>query len=102
MNAQLLANALLRCQELLPSLDLDIEKLDEENLSIRPISFYQWHAIIRSSLTLVEVLKEEFDAFPDVEPYMIINEALEDLGSIILSLNVFYECTLKTYRIEPR
>jgi hypothetical protein len=102
LNVQPLANALLKCQELLPSLDLDLEEIDEENLAIRPISFYQWHSVILSSLALIDFLKEDFGTLPDIEPYTYMNDTLEDLEALILSLNVFYECTLKTYRIEPR
>ena len=102
MNVQPLASALLKCQELLPSLDLDLQEYDEEHFAIRPVSFYQWHSVIITSIALIELLKEDFCTLPDIEPYTYMHEMIGDLEALILSLNVFYECTLKTYRIEPR
>ena len=102
MNELSIASALLRCQELLPSLDLDINELDEQNLTLRPVGIHQWHEVILEALTLVVVLQGETFNLPDVEPYTDMYDMLDDLECLLLSLRVFYDCTLKTCRIEPR
>lgn len=94
--------ALLRCQELMPELDLDLQKIDANTVAIKTVDFKKWEKIFAKTMAYCQALQEKVDEFPDVEPFFGLSEAMEDLGALITSLYIFYDCTLKTYRIEPR
>lgn len=86
----------------MPELNLDLQTIDENTVAIHQVDFDKWYKLFIKTMAYTEVLQEKVNEFPDTEPFFGLSEALEDLGALITSLFVFYDCTLKTYRIEPR
>ena len=81
---------------------MDLQIVDDNTVAIKTVDVMAWHRVFVKTLAYVDALQEKVDTFPDTEPFFGVCEAMEDLGALITSLFVFYDCTIKTYRIEPR
>src|SRR5690606_38588977 len=89
------SKALLRCQELIPELNLDIEQITSDTVAIRKIDMKRCKHVYYKCLAYVEAIQDKVDEFPDTEPFFGLSEAVEDLSALIHSLYIFYECSMR-------
>lgn len=89
------SKALLRCQELMPELNLDIEQINSDTVVIRKIDMKRWRHVYYKCLAYVEAIQDKVDEFPDTDPFFGLSEAVEDLGALLHSLFIFYDCTMR-------
>jgi hypothetical protein len=89
------SKALLRCQKLMPELNLDIEQINSDTVAISKIDMKRWRHVYYKCLAYVEAIQDKVDEFPDTEPFFGLSEAVEDLGALVHSLFIFYDFTMR-------
>lgn len=89
------SKALLRCQELMPELNLDIEQITSDTVAISKIDMKRWGPVYYKCLAYVEAIQDKVDEFPDTDPFFGLSEAVEDLGALLHSLFIFYDFTMR-------
>lgn len=87
------SKSLNKCKELIPELKLDMG-FDDNMLVVKPIKIEEWKDLFfrffHDFLTLQSVFKD----IPDVEPYNSIEEHIDNMGAIVHSLFIFYDCMI--------
>jgi len=79
----------------MPELDLKIEPITIESVAINKVEMEYWRDIFLKCLAYVEEIQDKVDEFPDTEPFFGLSEAMEDLGALLHSLYIFYDCTMR-------
>lgn len=79
----------------MPELDLKIEPITIESVAINKVEMEYWRDIFLKCLAYVEAIHDKVDEFPDTEPFFGLSEAMEDLGALLHSLYIFYDCTMR-------
>lgn len=87
------SESLARCKEIIPELNLDMKNLSDNFISVAKVDFKKWGKIFKHCLALCAILKLKLNDFPDVEPYTEFMDIQQDLGALLHSLYIFYECT---------
>lgn len=94
-----LARALETTQMIVPEIDLGLTEKDGL-VQLNPVAFTDWHYYLHAIESAHELLDTELSALPDVESVEEIRIIASDLGSLILSLKVFYVATLERFKVE--
>lgn len=89
------SKALMRCQELMPHLKMEIRPIDPHTVSMKKVDMELWRTIYYRCMGIADALQLIVDEFPDTEPFLGLPELVEDLGALIQTLYIFYDCTMK-------
>lgn len=87
--------AISRCQEIVPELEIEIYKSNPEIFVFSAVEMDEWKKVFERVIKLWFDLKLRVEKFPDVNPFLGLADTIDDLGSLIHALYIFYEFTMQ-------
>ena len=88
-------DALKRCDELCPEVNLEIEQVSSTAVTIKKVPIEKWRQMLTFSLAYIEMTQELIGEWPDIEPFSELFESMDDLEALIHTLFICYDCTMR-------